>query len=98
MVHPGAAPRFSRSRSLFFAFVIVTAFFAGAEGVLRLVGVRRPVRPRILLRSLDVDIEFPFMRPDPEVFWAPRPGWRGVFLGKPVTINSLGLRGPEPGR
>jgi lysophospholipase L1-like esterase len=37
------------------------------------------------------------MQPDAELFWAPRPGWSGEFLGQPVHINALGLRGPEPG-
>jgi lysophospholipase L1-like esterase len=89
---------FSRRRSLLFGFILVAGFFAATELVLRMVGVRRLVRPRILLRAVDVDIDFPFMRPDAEVFWAPKPGWRGEFQGKAVTINSLGLRGAEPAR
>jgi lysophospholipase L1-like esterase len=91
-------PQFSRRRSLLYAAILVAAFFAVVEGALRLVGVSRPVRPRILLRGVDADIDFPFMRPDREVFWSPKPGWRGQFLGHTVTINSLGLRGPEPVR
>lgn len=98
MSAPPPAPQFSRARSLLFAFLLVAGFFASVEGVLRIVGVRHPVRPRILLRAVDVDIDFPFMRPDPELFWAPRPGWKGTFLGQAVSINSLGLRGPEPDR
>jgi lysophospholipase L1-like esterase len=90
--------RFSRRRTLLYSFVLVLTTLGLLEGGLRLVGVRRPPRPRILLRSLDVDIDFPFMRPDPELFWSPRPGWTGEFLGQKVSINSLGLRGPEPDR
>lgn len=103
---PGPAvdePRFSRTRSLAYASVIVLGFFVLVEGVLRLVGVSAPTTPRLLLRQIDVDITFPFMREDPDVFWSPQPGFSGLFLGKQVTINSLGLRGPElparaPGR
>jgi lysophospholipase L1-like esterase len=87
--------RFTAGRSVFLSTLIVGAVFLLAEGVLRVVGVGRPTRPRLLLRAMDVDIEFPFMQPDADLFWAPRPGWRGEFLGQPVSINALGLRGPE---
>jgi|SRR6185503_5473788 len=91
------APRhFTVGRSLFLASVIVVGLLALAEGVLRVVGVRRPDRARILLRSRDVDIDFPFMRPDRELFWSLRPGYEGEFLGQPVHVNGWGLRGPEP--
>jgi lysophospholipase L1-like esterase len=97
------APRFSTRRSFLFATVICLAFFAIVELLLRVVGVAEPVRPRILLRSMDMDVSFPFMQEDPELFWSLRPLWSGVFQGQQVTINSLGLRGPElqpkpPGR
>ena len=91
-----AAPSFSRRRSLVLSALIVAAFFATAEGLLRLVGVRPAVRPRMLLRAIDTDIDLPFMRADPELFWSPRPGFQGSFMGGSVTINSLGLRGEEP--
>lgn len=90
-----AAPRFTTRRSLFLASLIVLAFFGTVEIVLRLSGVRPPVRPQILLRQIDVDITFPFMQPDRDLFWSPRPGFHGEFEGKPVSINSLGLRGDE---
>ena len=35
------------------------------------------------------------MRQDRELFWSPRPGFSGEFEGKPVSINSLGLRGAD---
>jgi len=92
-VPPSEAPRFSLGRSLLFSTVIVVTLLGAAEGLLRLVGVRPPVRPRLLLRAIDVDIDFPFMRADPELFWSPRPGFEGEFLGKPVRIDALGLRG-----
>jgi len=85
----------SARRSVIFAIVVFVGFFGAAEGVLRLVGVRRPARPRLILRSIDTDIDLPFMRPDPDLFWSPRPGYRGEFMDRPVTINRLGLRGPE---
>lgn len=95
----GGTPRFSLGRSLLYSTLLVVAFFGAVEGILRLVGVASPVeRPRILLREMDSDIVLPFVRPDREVFWSPRPGFRGVFRGSPVSINSLGLRGPELAR
>lgn len=93
---PASEVRFTVGRSIFLSATIVTAVFLLAEGALRALGVGRPVRPRLLLRAMDVDIEFPFMQPDPTLFWAPRPGWSGEFLGHDVHINRLGLRGPEP--
>lgn len=87
--------RFSAAKSLAFASVIVGSMFLVAEVVLRFVGVQPRVRPRILLRAIDVDIEFPFMKPDLDTFWAPRPFFQGDFLGKTVSINALGLRGPD---
>ncbi len=89
------ARHFSTRRSIVYAALIVGTLVGGAEILLRLVGVRPPVRPRLLLRAIDVDIDFPFMQPDADLFWAPRPGFRGDFLGRPVTINALGLRGAE---
>jgi lysophospholipase L1-like esterase len=87
----------SAKRSFLLAAVVVAAFFGALEAGLRLVGVkRRPVGARLILRAIDTDIDLPFMRADPELFWAPKPGYRGEFQGQPVTINSLGLRGPEP--
>jgi lysophospholipase L1-like esterase len=53
------------------------------------------VRPRIILRLLDTDVTLPYVREDLEVFWSPTPGFRGVFGGKTVSINHLGVRGAE---
>jgi len=90
-----APPPLSRARSLAYSVVVVGFFFALLEGGLRLAGVRAPARPRLIVRAIDVDVDLPFMKLDPELFWSPRPGWRGEFQGWPVTINALGLRGPE---
>jgi len=87
----------SAKRSFLLAAAVVAAFFGLLEAGLRTAGVkRRPVGARLILRAIDTDIDLPFMRADPELFWAPRPGYRGEFRGQPVTINRLGLRGPEP--
>lgn len=75
--------------------MIALGILGAAEVVVRLLGVEPPVRPAIVARSIDIDIDFPFMRSDPELFWAPRPEFRGEFLGRAVSINRLGLRGPE---
>jgi lysophospholipase L1-like esterase len=93
-----ANARFSRGRSLAFSALLVTGVLAAAEGALRLVGLAEPARPRILLRSMDMDVSFPFMRADPELFWSLQPGFQGEFQRHPVTINALGLRGPELAR
>jgi lysophospholipase L1-like esterase len=94
---PGAqsVPHFSRRRSFFLSSLIVGGLLGGAEVVLRLVGVASPVRPALVARTVDIDIEFPFMRADAELLWALRPGYRGEFLGRPVSINALGLRGAD---
>ena len=70
-------------------------FLGAVEVLLRFVGVDRPASPRLVVRAIDIDISFPFMRPDRELFWSPIPGFRGEFLGETVTINSMGLRGAE---
>jgi hypothetical protein len=46
------------------------------------------MRPQILLRRIDVDITFPFMRPDRDLRWSLRPGFRGVFMGKMVSVST----------
>ncbi|HWX25715.1 MAG TPA: GDSL-type esterase/lipase family protein [Vicinamibacteria bacterium] len=86
---------FSIGRSLAFSAVIVVLFFGIVELVLRVVGVQPPVRPRLILEVMDTDITLPFMRADPDVFWSPVPGFRAPFMGKMVSINTLGLRGEE---
>lgn len=86
--------RFSTRRSLLLASIIIAAILTAAELVLRVVGVRSPVRPSIVLRSVDTDIELPFMRADREALWSPRPRYRGEFMGGTVSINGLGMRGP----
>ncbi len=91
--HP--EPRFTVGRSILFSAILFCAVFGLLEGGLRLAGVERQVRPQILLRRIDVDITFPFMRPDRDLMWSPKPGFRGQFLGSAVTINQLGLRGRE---
>lgn len=95
MAEMGPGPRFTTRRSILLAAIIATAFMVVAEGVARVVGVRDAIRPAIIARSIDVDIDFPFMRPDLDLMWAPRAGFEGSFLDHPVRINSLGLRGPE---
>jgi lysophospholipase L1-like esterase len=96
MADPMTAPRPSWKRSLLFSSVVFVAFFGTLEGALRVIGVKKPARPRLILRAIDSDIDLPFMRADPELLWAPKAGFQGDFMGRPVTINSLGLRGAEP--
>ncbi len=91
----GEGPQFTLGRSLLFSTIIVCTLLGLVEIGLRLAGVKREVRPQILLRRIDVDITFPFMRPDRDLLWSLKPGFSGIFLGNRVSINSLGLRGPE---
>jgi lysophospholipase L1-like esterase len=92
---PKGPPVFSVRRSLVYSTVLIVSFFALLEGGLRLVGIAPPVRSRVLLRLMDVDITFPFMRADKTVFWSPEPGYSGEFMGQRVSINALGLRGTD---
>ncbi len=94
---PAAAPQFTTRRSLFLTSIIVLGFLGGAELLARWVDVEPPVPPAIVARTVDIDIDFPFMQADAELFWSPRPGFRGEFLGRPVAINAFGLRGAEVG-
>lgn len=94
-VEGAAASRFSWQRSLLFSSLIFVVFFGTAEVLLRIGGGPRPVPAGLLLRLLDTDISFPFLRADPETFWAPVPGFDGEFLDERVSINGLGLRGPD---
>lgn len=48
--------------------------------------------PRFLVRSIDTDIELPFMQPDQELFWKPTPGYAAPMWGGAVTIGDDGLR------
>ncbi len=93
---PAPGPRFTLRQSILYATTIVLTFFALAEVSLRLIGVQSGMRPQILLRRIDVDITFPFMRPDRDLMWSLRPGFRGAFMGKMVSVSKLGLRGPAP--
>ena len=86
----------SRGKTFAFALIVVFGFFGVLELGARLSGLDAAPAPRILLRRMDVDITFPFMQADRELFWAPVPGFRGRFLERPVAINSFGVRGPEP--
>ena len=60
--------QFTRGRSLVLASIIVSGLLLVAESLLRLVGVAPAARPVLVVRSVDVDIDFPFMRPDSELF------------------------------
>jgi lysophospholipase L1-like esterase len=80
---------------LLFATVMLLVVFGAVEILLRVVGVDQPTSPRLVVRAIDVDISFPFMRPDRDLFWSPIPGFRGQFLDETVTINSMGLRGAD---
>jgi len=87
--------RNSFRRKLLFAGLTVTGFFVLVEAGLRIVGIDPPLDSVLILRDIDVDIEYPFMQPDRELFWAPVPGFQDRFRGKETTINALGLRGAE---
>lgn len=86
----------SLHKKVLFSFLATIGFLGLIEATLRLVGIEDTVPSApIVARTIDRDIEFPFMTPDPLVFWRPMAGFQGDFLGRPVAINSLGVRGPE---
>lgn len=87
--------QFSKARTLAYACILVAAVLGLLEGVLRLAAIEAPLRPRILLRSIDAVTAFPYMQPDRELFWSPHPGFHATFHDKRVNINGLGLRGPR---
>jgi lysophospholipase L1-like esterase len=88
-------PRSSLLKTALAGVTVALLVLGVAEGALRAFGLGHPVRPRIMLRLLDTDVTLPYVREDLQLFWSPLPGFRGTFLGTKVSINALGLRGPE---
>lgn len=76
-------------RFLLFAFLTSFIFFlillAGMEVILRILGIGSP--PSVLNPTI--------FQPDPVLGVVLKPGWRGVFAGVDVAVNSSGMRGPE---
>jgi lysophospholipase L1-like esterase len=75
-----------------FALLPSLLLVAGLEGAVRLAGLDRPSLAaggfgRIGLGS--------FIRADPLLGWSLEPGYRGLSEGRPVSLNSEGLRAPE---
>lgn len=80
---------------MLFSAVAVAGVLGLFELTLRMIGLRDSVPSgRIVARTIDRDIEFPFMVPDSRLFWRLDAGFQGDFLGHPVTVNSMGIRGP----
>ena len=92
-VRPPAGGWRRRGKLVVFACLPAVALVLVAEIGLRLVGAAVPSLQTIPLPEQLAGI----MRPDDELFWSMPPNLRGTFLDKPVSTNSLGLRGPETG-
>ncbi len=84
--------QFSTRKTVLYS-VLLTAIGLGLiEAAARLTQPGLRELPRFLVRSIDTDIELPFMEPDPEVFWKPTPGFSGPMWDGLVTIGADGLR------
>jgi len=83
----------SRSKFVLFSLLPALLLMLLLEGGMRLLEIEEPE-----LRTLPFYQErVGLLRPDPELFWGLTPGMSLEFLGEKVSINSLGMRGPEPG-
>ena len=91
--HPPTTGWRRRGKLIVFACLPALALILVAEVGLRLVGAAVPSLQTIPLPEQLAGI----MRPDDELFWSVQPNLRGTFLDKPVSTNSLGLRGAEIG-
>ena len=97
---PSGEIRFSTRKTVLYSVLLTTIGLGLIEGAARLTQPRLRDLPRFLVRSIDTDIELPFMEPDPEVFWKPTPGFSGPMWDGRVTIGADGLRESRsnPGR
>lgn len=84
--------RFSTRKTVLYSVLLTTIGLGLIEAAARLTQPGLREIPRFLVRSIDTDIELPFMEPDPEVFWKPTPGFSGPMWDGLVTIDANGLR------
>lgn len=89
---PSGEIRFSRRKTVLYSVLLTTLGFGLIEAAARLTQPGLRELPRFLVRSIDTDIELPFMEPDAEVFWKPIPGFSGPMWDGSVTIGPDGLR------
>lgn len=89
----------TRSRRIAFCvvtpFVAVVAAFGLAEGGLRLAALVVPSLAQHQLSELGYRATGHRFLYDPLLGWRNIPGWRSTTFGKPLSINSLGMRGAE---
>lgn len=84
--------QFSTRKTVLYSVLLTSLGLGAIEGAARLTQPGLRELPRFLVRSIDTDIELPFMEPDPEVFWKPTPGFSGPMWDGRVTIGPDGLR------
>ena len=84
--------RFSTGKTVLYSVLLTLAGFGIIELFARFTQPGLRDLPRFLVRSIDTDIELPFMQPDPELFWKPTPGYAGPMWDGRVTIGTDGLR------
>ncbi|MEO8499955.1 MAG: GDSL-type esterase/lipase family protein [Vicinamibacteria bacterium] len=89
---------FSTRKTVLYSVLLTTIGLGLIECLARLTQPGLRELPRFLVRSIDTDIELPFMEPDPEVFWKPTPGFSGAMWDGHVTIGADGLRENGAGR
>ena len=88
--------QFSVGKTILFSCFLTVAGLSVIELAARFTRPEMRALPRFLVRSIDVDIELPFMQLDPELFWRPAPGFSGPLWNGQVTIDALGQRQASP--
>jgi len=84
--------KLGKAKVALFSLLPCAILLVFAEGIVRILGLAEPS-----LHSVDVAGGPQLNQADPELFWSLRPNARVIFQGVRVTVNSLGLRGPEIG-
>ncbi len=92
MSAPLSEIRFSAGKTLLYSVLLTMTGLGLIEGAARFTQPGLRAMPLFLVRQIDTDIELPFMEPDPELFWRPKPGFSGPMWSGRVTINAEGLR------
>lgn len=83
------SPSFSRKRLILYIIITWLSILVGLESVLYAVGFRP--NPQLI-----VPAKVDKFRPDDRLIWGLKKNWKGFEVNyKPVSINSLGLRGEE---
>jgi lysophospholipase L1-like esterase len=83
----------SRRKFVLFSILPCLVLLLGAEIVVRVAGL---AVPSLYTQPLPEEFDGMFQL-ERELFWSLRPQFKGTIEGSPVTVNRIGLRGPELG-